>query len=352
MTDFTDVKRSLSRRKFVLGTGTTGAALLAGCSGNGGGGGQPTETTADTRTATETDTPTETATETPVDEDATNFRINRTYLEFVNQEFMATPENVEGYNPDAVSEEKFAEDVMKQLGGIDGLETGTDWHEVYPMAQMTQYLAHEVHGKPIDPREPDSVHAMPAPMVLSGKFYENVVDVYTQNGRTVLAAEDGNTGHQNILRHNENPDDKVEYLLSSTTDTESDATSRVEHYDVIKASLEEHGFVPEDVDWYHTQIGKLVPDLYPAGRIPAQPQAWISESGAELLQAEAIDHPGIDPYIEMMQGFNENVAADEIGHISSTNPENPTEGEFQVTAVPQDAYNTETYFAPELHELQ
>jgi len=359
----------MDRRHFLGLTGASITALLGGCSSSGS---QSTATATDTATATatptasptatETATPTETATATPASDP---FNIDRPYLEFIEEEYLPTGEQARkianNFDTDAVDmgSPQAGEQVLMQMDDIPVVDTGTSWSSAYSTARAAQYAVTEILGESVDPENSNSIHVMPVPLVLSSK-QKHGVDFLDSHGRTTLAAEYGNTSPENILYPGESPDEKVESVegfIQSTVQLENeqnaDVDYRVEHYDRWVESIQEVGHSPVDVDWYHTQVGKLVPDLYPAGKIPARPQAWLAESGAKLLDEMVVenysstgelkdeDFIGITPYKQMHEGFSNNVATDEIGLIHAEN------GELQVTGVPQDQYDNSQPFAPE-----
>jgi hypothetical protein len=248
---------------------------------------------------------------------------------------------------------QFGEQVLIQMSNIPAVDTGTSWENAYDTARSAQYAVTELLGESIDPEDSNSVHVMPVPLVLTGKN-KHGVDFHDSHERTTLAAEYGEITDSNILNPEEDGIGGNEGLIAATTrlDEIPDANFRWEHYDRHKESMEEYEITEPGVDLLHTEIGKLIPGLYPAGKVPSQPQAWISRSGMKLLQEGAVtSYDGPDIYFEMRNGFEENVEAGEMGHISSSNEENPLKGEITVTPVSEDKYTRNQAFAPERSEL-
>jgi hypothetical protein len=156
-----------------------------------------------------------------------------------------------------------------------------------------------------------------------------------------MAAEYGETKPGNILHPGEKPGTMNERKIQSTTQVEfpNDSDVRIEHYDTYKKALEMGSPTSQDIDILNLELGKLVPDLYPPGLKPARPQTQITESGHELLQERTIDnYEGITPYVELNEGFKNNVETDEIGVITAEN------GSFKVRGIPQDEYEDSEFY--------
>jgi hypothetical protein len=236
--------------------------------------------------------------------------------------------------------ESFGQDLLKQMDNIPGLSTGTDWGPAYQTAGAAQYAAHQIHNQPINPDKPDSVQILPVPIVIDG-VYQNGVDAFTDDGRTTMAPPRGNTSAKHILYPSESPNSDTEREIQSTTQVEfpNDSEVRLEFYDQYKKALEKEGPTPQDIDILNRELGKLVPDLYPPGLKPARPQTQITESAHELLQERTIDnYEGITPYVELNEGFKNNVETDEIGVITAEN------GSFKVRGIPQDEYDDSEFY--------
>lgn len=371
----------MDRRQYLGLTGASITALLGGCSSSGS---QSTATATDTATATatatptasptetETATPTETATATPASDP---FNIDAPFEQDYESLIPDPGSKLAGDVGDAfsteeleravrnVSEAEKGEVLMSKLEEVPGLNINYEWRSASKMAQATRYMAHEMLDESYDAES--GTHIMPVPIALTNQALHGV-DYHNEGTLNTLAPNqvgkdvDGDgeqevvwkTSEKQIYRRGESVNSRTEARLKSTFQFENDRFPdgyyRWSHIDVIQEKAKEN---PSKglVDWYNTQIGKLIPGLYPEGTIPGQPQVWMSGSGAELLQDEVIEnYDGSDYLVDLHEGFRNNVAADEVGLIYAEGEE------FKVEGVSRETYNQRApgqVVAPEPSEL-
>ncbi|MBP1953854.1 hypothetical protein J2752_000735 [Halarchaeum rubridurum] len=351
-----------SRRRFLKTAGAAGATVLAaGCA--------DTETnraaTTTTTTTTQTETTTTTEEETTTQEDET-FYIKESFLDdYILNLVPSTDDDIaremeENYPFEEVESrledspsERHGEILMEPIGDIIHDYSGITWEEAADFAQAARYIAHQKLERPIDTDEDDWMQIYPTPMVVSGKPIHGI-DIHTDAGKTTTLAEYGLTDERKTLYPGEDPNSTVERWIESLTQDETQTGSgdhnlRITSYDEMKTmnqKIPESEVSDKDVDFYHLNMGKLVPGLYPEGLKPENPWAWTSRSGAKELQEEAIhDYDGPDYLKKLHDEFQNTVNKEEIGLIHAENDQ------LTVEPVPQEEYTTERYWAPEPSQL-